>query len=95
MRSRIRAAFLVLALGGCAGAAPGSGAGGAAVSAVGTPFLLAFKIPACVMTVAIAGPIAGLSTLAAPSPNIAEADPRQELGDDVAHNCGPPYIVAP
>jgi hypothetical protein len=68
--------------------------GVSALSVIGTPFLVALKIPVCILTVAVAGPVAGLSVLADPSgPD--GADTRRQLNDGIVENCGPPYVVAP
>lgn len=96
-------AAVALALVGCAGAGsrgPAAGyagddatpAGRATVAAVGTPFLMAFKVPVCVATVAVAGPLAGLFALTDPPP--ARAGERR-LAEGVSKNCGPPYTVRP
>ncbi|MGH7088572.1 MAG: hypothetical protein ACREFQ_06695, partial [Stellaceae bacterium] len=95
---RIVLAALVLAFGGCA-AAPqpgggGSGGGAAALTAVGTPFLVALKLPVCVLTLAAAGPVGALSEIAEPQTQFGR-DLRQGLGDGIAQNCGPPYAVTP
>lgn len=65
------------------------------VSVVGTPFLLAFKIPICAATVALAAPGAALSALAKPSPNTAQPPLRPTLDEGVDDNCGPPYFLQP
>jgi len=96
---------LVLALAACAsssgrlaegGSAPASAESGAspagwAVAIVGTPFALAFKTAICAASLAIAAPIAGILVL--------DPDPYSEgheiLGDGIANNCGPPYVVSP
>jgi hypothetical protein len=66
-----------------------------AVSVVGTPFLIAFKIPACVATLAIAGPAAALQQLAAPNEDRLQPDIRPVLDAGIDENCGPPYVVVP
>jgi hypothetical protein len=63
------------------------------VSVVGTPFLLAFKIPVCAATVALAAPGAALAAMAEPSPNIAQPPLRPTLDEGIAENCGPPYAL--
>jgi len=60
-----------------------------------TPFLIAFKIPACVATVAISGPAAALQQLAAPTEDGLQPDIRPALDAGIVQNCGPPYAVAP
>jgi hypothetical protein len=97
---------LAIALAACAtssgppaadgGSAPASAKSGAspagwAVSIVGTPFALGFKTAVCAASLVVAAPIAGLLVLG--------PDPYDEgleiLGDGIAHNCGPPYVISP
>jgi len=85
------ALVLVVALAGCASAPPPTSAG-RTLSVIGTPFLLAFKIPACVVSAAVAAPLAGAAELAGTSQ---AASLEQSLGDGLERNCGPPYVVAP
>jgi hypothetical protein len=66
--------------------------GDAAISVVGTPFYLVFKSVACVASVAIAAPMAGLAALSE-SPFAPEV--RRGLGDGVNQNCGLPYTLSP
>ncbi len=91
MRGTIGALFLAGALAACAGAQspPDGGTGFAAI--VGTPFLLAFKLPVCVATVALAAPLVGASGLAAPTPDTLAV--RHGLDEGMAQNCGPPYTL--
>jgi hypothetical protein len=65
------------------------------ITVVGTPFLIAFKIPACVATVAISGPAAALQQLAAPNEDGLQPDIRPALDAGMVQNCGPPYYVLP
>jgi hypothetical protein len=65
------------------------------ISVVGTPFLIALKIPACVATVAISGPAAALQQLAAPNEDGLQPDIRPALDAGMVQNCGPPYYVLP
>lgn len=90
-----------IALGGCQTPAPEpidpdnhtvAHPGDAAVSVVGTPFYFVFKSVACVASVAIAAPMAGLAALSE-SPSAPEV--RRGLGDGVNQNCGPPYVLSP
>lgn len=87
-------AALALFLTGCASdqAQPSSGssAGNTFISIVGTPFLIAFKIPFCAASVAIAAPLAGVAALTPDG-----HDTQQALGAGLASNCGPPYVVNP
>jgi hypothetical protein len=63
------------------------------VSVVGTPFLLAFKVPVCVGSLVLAGPIAGISMLTPPTPDKIEL--RDDLERGTEENCGQPYVVTP
>lgn len=83
---------LLLCLSGCAEPPPPAQPV-SAVSVVGTPFLIAFKIPACVATLAIAGPAAALQQLAAPNEDRLQPDIRPALDAGIDENCGPPYWV--
>ena len=67
----------------------------ATITAFGTPFLIAFKIPACVATVAIAGPAAALQQLAAPNEDGLQPASRPARDAGIVQNCRPPYEVAP
>jgi hypothetical protein len=66
--------------------------GDAAASVVGTPLYLVFKSVACVASVAIAAPVAGVAAL---SESRLAPEVRRELGDGVSQNCGPPYVLSP
>jgi hypothetical protein len=90
-----RVALLVLALGlsGCAAPPPDQQV--SPVSAVGTPFLIALKVPVCVATVVVAGPAAALQQLAAPNQDGLQPDIRPALDAGIDENCGPPYVVTP
>jgi hypothetical protein len=95
MRIRFLVASLALSLAGCTSSAgsPSSGtasAGDTAISILGTPFLIAFKIPVCIVSAAIAAPLAGAAALV---PDGRET--QQTLGADLAENCGPPYVLSP
>jgi hypothetical protein len=102
MRSWIVAFCCLMAVGGCQTPPPDTGApgerrvvmhpGDAAVSAVGTPFYLVFKSAVCVASVAIAAPVAAIAAMSE-SPHAPVA--REELGDGIAQNCGPPYVLSP
>lgn len=92
MQPRALAAILALSLVDCAGAPEGSSAGDTIISVVGTPFVIAFKIPVCAATIAVAGPLAGASALT-PGPD--GRDFREALGEGIAANCGPPYVLTP
>jgi hypothetical protein len=60
------------------------------LSVLGTPFLIAAKIPVCTATLIVAAPVAGASETVASG-----AKARQILADGVASNCGPPYLLTP
>jgi len=62
-----------------------------AAGVVGTPLLIAFKIPACVVTLGAAAPAAGAATLA--SQNDRERTLQRALEDGIRNNCGPPYVA--
>jgi hypothetical protein len=91
------AVILTLSLAGCAGApgseaSPPGSAGRTALSVIGTPFLIAFKIPVCVASAAIAVPLASAAQLAGTEQGARLED---NLGDGLERNCGPPYVLAP
>lgn len=95
MLTRALVAGLVLSLTGCASAETEPSGGGTSpgdtfISIVGTPFLIAFKIPVCIASVAIAAPLAGAAAL---TPGSGET--RRTLGAGLAENCGPPYVLTP
>jgi hypothetical protein len=80
--------ILSIALTGCAeGHAPGD----TFIDIVGTPFLIGFKIPFCLASIAVAGPIAGLAAL---NPGEDGRETERALGAGLAENCGPPYAVS-
>jgi len=95
MRSRIAALLVALALVGCTSGPQAPKQEATFISAIGTPFLIALKIPACAGSIAIAGPLAGASQLAESSSLIDEFDLRRNLNDGLNRNCGPPYVVSP
>jgi hypothetical protein len=69
----------------------GPSAAGWAVSILGTPFALGMKTVACAATLVVAAPVAGFLTLGVdPS-----GEGYQVLGNGIAANCGPPYVVSP
>jgi class 3 adenylate cyclase len=65
------------------------------VSVIGTPFLIAFKIPVCAVTLAAAAPAAGMIAMVPPEDVPEPGKARQVLADGVRANCGPPYAIAP
>jgi hypothetical protein len=86
---------LILLLGLCGCAVPPPDQQVSVASAVGTPLLIAFKVPACVATVLVAGPAAALQQLAAPNQDGLQSDIRPALDAGIDENCGPPYLVTP
>jgi hypothetical protein len=95
MLTRFLVAGLALWLAGCASAdteasTSTSSAGDTFISIVGTPFLIAFKIPVCAASIAIAAPIAGAAALTPES-----RETQRALGAGLASNCGPPYVLSP
>ncbi len=68
-----------------------SPAGRWAVAVIGTPFYLAFKTVVCGASLAIAAPTAAVVALS-DTPYGMGVD---TLGDGVAANCGPPYVLSP
>jgi hypothetical protein len=66
----------------------------AASSNLGTPFLIAFKAPLCVVTLALAGPSAAGLELTGYE-RTTDLDLRRELDQGVRQNCGVPYVVTP
>jgi len=100
MHKIVLALAVTLALAGCAStpppdqaaASPPPSPGRTAVNIIGTPFLIAFKIPVCAITAVVAGAIAGAAQLGSAS-GAASVD--QALGEGLETNCGPPYVVDP
>lgn len=80
-----------LLLGGCAEPPPAQPV--SPVSVIGTPFLIALKIPACVATLAISGPAAALQQMGASTADGPQPDIRPVLDGGIDANCGPPYVV--
>jgi hypothetical protein len=101
MHKIVPALVLALVLAGCVTAPPPSQAGApsppppgrTAISIIGTPFLLAFKIPVCVVSAAMAGAMTGVEGALGGTNGPASLE--QSLGEDVEKNCGPPWVVNP
>jgi hypothetical protein len=87
-------AALGLVLAGCSDHPRIDGAAGATVATLGTPFLIAFKAPLCVVTLALAGPSAAGLELTGYE-RTTDLDLRRELDQGVRQNCGVPYVVTP
>jgi hypothetical protein len=90
---------MLMALAACAAAPPEAGAppgrsgdGDKHLAVVGTPFLIALKIPVCVVSVAVAAPLAAGAAFG--GPGSAQAA-RSVLGEGIEQNCGPPYVLSP
>ena len=98
MRRMVTAGLMAAALGGCVqqeGATTRSLDGGAtALATFGTPFLIAAKVPVCIVTIAMAAPVGAVSELSDPATPFGY-EVRRDLSDGIAQNCGPPYVVAP
>src|SRR5438034_959636 len=78
----------------CSGAPPPPPPPGrTAVSIIGTPFLIAFKIPVCIVSAAMAGAMTGVA--GALGGNGGPASLEQSLGEGVEKNCGPPWALNP
>ncbi|HWE75568.1 MAG TPA: hypothetical protein VG328_20585 [Stellaceae bacterium] len=92
-KGRVALAVFLLGLSGCAAPPPDEQV--SIASAVGTPFLIALKVPVCIATVAVAGPAAALQQLAAPNQDGLQPDIRPALDAGIYENCGPPYVVTP
>jgi len=100
MWNRALAILLFLSLAACAAApreadAPPrrADAGGDKFLAIlGTPFLIALKIPVCVVSIAVAAPLAGASAFGGEGSARAT---RRVLGEGIEQNCGPPYVLTP
>jgi hypothetical protein len=92
--SAIVALAAVLLLAGCA-ASPPPGERISYVSAIGTPFYLAAKVPVCAATLVIAVPVSALQGLAAPNNDGLQPDFRPGLDAGIQENCGPPYVLPP
>jgi hypothetical protein len=92
-----RFGFLAFALllAGCAEPPPPQVQMVSPVSVIGTPFLIAFKVPACIATVVLAGPATALQQMAAPTQDGLQPDLRPVFEAGIDQNCGPPYYVVP
>ena len=71
--------------------AHGPHAGQWAVAIIGTPVYLAFKTVICGASLVVAAPTAAVIAIS-DSPYAMGVD---KLGDGVATNCGPPYVLSP
>jgi hypothetical protein len=87
------ALLTALLLAGCAAPSPGERV--SYVSAIGTPFYLAAKVPVCAATLLIAVPVSAWQGLAAPNSDGLQPDFRPGLDAGIQENCGPPYVLPP
>jgi len=71
--------------------AHGPHAGQWAVAIIGTPVYLAMKTVVCGASLVVAAPTAAVIALS-DSPHAMGVD---KLGDGLAANCGPPYVLSP
>jgi hypothetical protein len=100
MRNYALASVLILSLAACAATPSGeagapprrSDAGDTLLAVVGTPLLIALKIPVCVVSVAVAAPLAAGAALGGESSG---RTAHRILGEGVEQNCGPPYVLSP
>jgi|ERR1700691_1254193 hypothetical protein len=97
MQRKALLGLMILALAGCAGTATSPPPQPSFVGIVGTPWLIALKIPVCTATILMAGPVAAVATLSNPGldGNLAASDTRYDLDRGLNENCGPPYVVTP
>jgi hypothetical protein len=90
--------MLSLGLAACAtqpqGAASQPDGGAAVLAVVGAPFLIIAKVPTCLLTLVVAGPIGAVAQVSDPDDGLGH-DVRQGLADGIDQNCGPPYVVTP
>ena len=87
MWGKAKLVLLACVVAGCAATPPGQSG---AAAAVGTPFLIAFKIPVCAATIVLAAPLAGATGLA---PTEQAQRIRYDLDEGLVQNCGPPYVL--
>lgn len=98
MQRRLLGITSLLLLGACAASPnPPDAAGNSqptpsstVLSIIGTPLLLAFKIPICAATLAVVAPAAGMSETVTDG-----SKARRVFADGVDTNCGPPYLLSP
>lgn len=67
--------------------------GDAALSVVGTPFLIVFRSAVCVASLAVAAPVAAVAAVVPERPAYPET--QRSLSDGLVSNCGPPWVISP
>ena len=92
MKSRILVLGLALVLAACGQSPAGREE---TADAFATPFYLIGKVPACVGTGIIDGPMLAAAALGNGYLSRTELEARQEMVDGLTENCGPPYTVQP
>jgi hypothetical protein len=99
MHVRFAVALFAGLVAGCATPPPSTGGSGPFVSAVGTPFLAAFKIPTCAITVALGAPAAGFAGLMGepeyPGALLDKHQVFRDIDNGLNHNCGGSWAIAP
>jgi len=98
MRNELLIALLALSLSGCAASPPATTIADSPaksddfVSIVGTPFLLVLKVPACLASAVLSGPIVGASILL---DNDQGREAKYMARETIKQTCGPPYVASP
>jgi hypothetical protein len=86
MKEPLLAAGLMLCAAACVSGPAPPDPQQTAINVVSAPFVVAFKIPVCAVTVALAAPLGGVATLS-PTPDSWAL--RADLDQGVRQNCGP------
>jgi hypothetical protein len=71
-------------------APPRPTSGDIALAIIQTPFLIAIKVPLCVLTAVVAAPLGAAATMA---DSYQGWDTRHDLADGLERNCGPPGVL--